>query len=50
MQYSRLLFSRIEDRPIAIAGLEKRLIGAFGTQGGFGVFAAPDGLLQRSLL
>lgn len=50
MQYSRLAFSRIEDRPIAIAGLEKRLIREFGTNGGFGVFDDGKGLLQRGLL
>ncbi|KAI0401501.1 HET-domain-containing protein [Xylaria palmicola] len=38
-QYSRLQFSRSYDRPLAIAGLEQRLIRAFNTQGGYGVFA-----------
>ncbi|KAI0976973.1 heterokaryon incompatibility protein-domain-containing protein [Xylaria arbuscula] len=37
-QYSRLQFTRIYDRPLAIAGLEQRLIRAFDTQGGYGVF------------
>ncbi|KAI1298562.1 heterokaryon incompatibility protein-domain-containing protein [Xylaria venustula] len=37
-QYSRLQFTRICDRPLAIAGLEQRLIRAFDTQGGYGVF------------
>jgi hypothetical protein len=56
MQYSRLAFSRIEDRPIAISGLEKRLIRAFnahaGVYGGYGVFddGVGGGLLHRSLL
>lgn len=50
MQYSRLAFSRIEDRPIAVAGLEKRLIKDFKTRGGFGVFDDGRGLLNRSLL
>ncbi|KAF2188522.1 hypothetical protein K469DRAFT_565361, partial [Zopfia rhizophila CBS 207.26] len=51
-QYSRLGFSRIEDRPIAIAGLEKRLQKAFHTKGGYGIFDdGPDGgLFHRSLL
>ncbi|KAF4816417.1 hypothetical protein CGCSCA5_v006544 [Colletotrichum siamense] len=49
-QYSRLQFSRIEDRPFAIAGLEKRLIQGFGTHGGYGVFDDGKGLLHRSLL
>ncbi|KAI1421302.1 heterokaryon incompatibility protein-domain-containing protein [Xylaria sp. FL1777] len=37
-QYSSLQFTRIHDRPLAIAGLEQRLIRAFDTQGGYGVF------------
>ncbi|KAJ2995203.1 hypothetical protein NUW58_g1344 [Xylaria curta] len=37
-QYSRLQFTRISDRPLAIAGIEQRLIRAFDTQGGYGVF------------
>ncbi|KAF2176066.1 hypothetical protein K469DRAFT_700459 [Zopfia rhizophila CBS 207.26] len=51
-QYSRLNFSRIEDRPIAITGLEKRLQRAFGTQGGYGIFddGLDGGLFHRSLL
>jgi hypothetical protein len=50
--YSRLAFTRIEDRPIAIAGLERRLQKTFGTQGGHGIFDdRPDGgLFHRSLL
>jgi hypothetical protein len=50
IQYSRLKFTRIGDRPIAIAGLEKRLIHDFNTYGGFGVFDDGRGLLHRSLL
>lgn len=50
MQYSRLGFTRDYDRPLAIAGLEKRLIQAFGTYGGFGIFDDGLGLLRRSLL
>lgn len=49
-QYSRLKFTRIWDRPIAIAGLEKRLIHAFDTYGGFGVFDDGGGFLRRTLL
>lgn len=37
-QYSTLEFSKAYDRPIAIAGLEQRLIRAFGKQGGYGIF------------
>lgn len=52
--YSRLQFSRYEDRPFAIAGLEKRLLQAFETQGGHGVFDDGDkydrGLFHRSIL
>ena len=49
-QYSRLKFTRIGDRPIAIAGLEKRVIHAFNTLGGFGVFDDGHSLLRRTLL
>ncbi|KAG4436079.1 hypothetical protein IFR05_008435 [Cadophora sp. M221] len=49
-QYSRLLFTRWEDRPIAIAGLEKRLLYDLRTRGGFGVFDDGQSLLRRSLL
>jgi hypothetical protein len=49
-QYSRLAFTRWEDRPIAISGLEKRLIHDLKTQGGFGVFDDTRSLLCRSLL
>ena len=52
--YSRLSFSRYEDRPFAIAGLEKRLRRAFDTRGGYGVFDdgnKPErGLFHRSIL
>ncbi|KAJ3538739.1 hypothetical protein NM208_g5774 [Fusarium decemcellulare] len=37
-QYSTLEFKRDYDRPLAIAGLEQRLIRAFDTKGGYGVF------------
>ncbi|KAK5721093.1 hypothetical protein LTR15_007057 [Elasticomyces elasticus] len=36
--YSTLAFMKAVDRPVGIAGLESRLIRAFGTSGGFGVF------------
>jgi len=53
-QYSRLNFTRYEDRPYAIAGLEKRLQKAFGTHGAFGIFDDGNdpngGLFHRSLL
>ncbi|KAL3299014.1 HET-domain-containing protein [Colletotrichum asianum] len=49
-QYSKLQFSKIEDRPFAIAGLEKRLIQGFGAHGGYGVLDDGKGLLHRSLL
>ncbi|KAI3392588.1 hypothetical protein diail_5462, partial [Diaporthe ilicicola] len=39
-QYTRLEFTRNTDRPIAIAGLEKRLIRDLKAQGGLGVFKA----------
>lgn len=51
MRYSRLGLSHQEDRPIAIAGLEKRLIQSFGVHGGYGVLDDDtSGLLRRSLL
>lgn len=40
----------MSDRPIAIAGLEKRLIRDLKAQGGFGVFDDGRSLFQRSLL
>ncbi|CAI0643816.1 unnamed protein product [Colletotrichum noveboracense] len=49
-QYSRLEFTRIEDRPFAIIGLEKRLIQAFNARGGYGILDDGEGLLYRSLL
>ncbi|KAJ9148868.1 hypothetical protein NKR23_g4690 [Pleurostoma richardsiae] len=48
-QYSRLEFSWLADRAVAIAGLEKRLIRDFNN-GGYGVFDDGRGLLHRSLL
>ncbi|KAM0437845.1 hypothetical protein ACHAPT_002210 [Fusarium lateritium] len=47
-RYSRLNFSKAYDRPIAIAGLEQRLVNAFGTHGGYGVFEGK--FFRRSLL
>lgn len=53
-QYSRLEFSRPDDRPFGIAGLEKRLLQAYDTKGGYGIFddgtSADGGLFHRSLL
>lgn len=50
-RYSRLALSHQEDRPVAIAGLEKRLVKSFGVHGGFGVLDDDSlGLLRRSLL
>lgn len=53
-QYSRLEFSRPQDRPFGIAGLEKRLLNAYSTVGGYGVFDDGNdpngGLFHRSLL
>ncbi|KAJ3544685.1 hypothetical protein NM208_g2926 [Fusarium decemcellulare] len=47
-QYSRLSFSKACDRPIALAGLEQRLVNAFETHGGYGVFEGR--FFGRSLL
>ncbi|KAL0261311.1 hypothetical protein SLS55_005008 [Diplodia seriata] len=53
-QYSRLALSVSTDRPVAIAGLEIRLIRALGVHGGFGIFDSHrpglDSYLGRSLL
>ncbi|KAI9162755.1 Cyclin-dependent kinase [Paramyrothecium foliicola] len=51
-QYTRLGFTRIEDRALAILGLESRLCKAYGTQGRFGIFddGPAGGLFHRSLL
>jgi hypothetical protein len=46
-QYSNLAFSFRTDRPVAIRGLERRLIRAFETKGGYGVF---DKYFERGLL
>ncbi|RSL95716.1 hypothetical protein CDV31_013774 [Fusarium ambrosium] len=47
-RYSRLDFTKAYDRPIAIAGLEQRLVSAFETHGGYGVFQGR--FFGRSLL
>lgn len=50
-RYSRLQFSHNTDRPIAIAGLESRLIHGLNIRGGFGVLDdEKPGLFRRSLL
>lgn len=51
-QYSRLEFTRQQDRPVGIAGLEQRMIQSFNIRGGgFGVLDGTEpGLLRRSLL
>ncbi|KAK1977645.1 heterokaryon incompatibility protein-domain-containing protein [Colletotrichum cereale] len=51
-RYSRLEFTRIYDRPVAIAGLESRLRKAYWTKGGYGIFddRPGHGLFHRSLL
>lgn len=46
-RYSRLALSYPSDRPIAIRGLEARLLTTFNTTGGYGIL---DKYLQRSLL
>ncbi|KAF4458287.1 serine threonine kinase [Fusarium albosuccineum] len=47
VRYSKLGLSFASDRPVAIRGLETRLINTFNTTGGFGLF---DLYLHRSLL
>lgn len=53
-QYSRLALTVNQDRPLAIAGLEIRLIRALDVHGGFGVFEShrpgDESYLRRSLL
>jgi hypothetical protein len=51
-QYSRLEFTRIDDRPFAIEGVENRLRKAYRTKGGYGIFddGPGNGLFHRSLL
>ncbi|KAI1108803.1 hypothetical protein F5Y14DRAFT_456674 [Nemania sp. NC0429] len=46
-KYSKLALSYPADRPIAIRGLESRLLNTFGTSGGVGIF---DIYLHRSLI
>lgn len=58
-KYSRLGLTNPSDRPVAIDGLQERIISALGVRGGFGVFDEGSqlvqgkrdrGLLRRSLL
>jgi hypothetical protein len=51
-QYSRLELTADYDRPAAIDGIERRLLRALNTCGGFGVLDDPKnpGLLRRSLM
>lgn len=46
-QYSGLIFTKYEDKPLAIAGLEQRLKHAFNTSAANGIF---NEYLERSLL
>lgn len=46
-RYSKLAFTIIDDRPVAISGLEKRLLRTFATNGGYGILEL---YLHRSLL
>ncbi|KAI1264021.1 hypothetical protein F5Y18DRAFT_428528 [Xylariaceae sp. FL1019] len=53
--YSQLEFSNAVDRAIAVNGIQNRLLEAFGTRGGYGVFdedvqTGQLGLLRRALL
>ncbi|KAK0614520.1 hypothetical protein B0T14DRAFT_309967 [Immersiella caudata] len=52
-RYARLGLTNEYDRPMAIDGLQHRILGALKSQGGFGVFdegTTKKGLLRRSLL
>ncbi|KAH8895808.1 hypothetical protein GQ53DRAFT_792351 [Thozetella sp. PMI_491] len=51
-KYSRLGLTNLYDRPLAIDGLQQRLLRAMKAKGGFGVFdeGVNKGLLRRSLL
>lgn len=56
-KYSSLAFTNPSDRPIAVNGMQSRLLKAFGTRGGYGIFddnniskSSHGGLLRRSLL
>ncbi|KAI0146112.1 hypothetical protein GGR57DRAFT_506630 [Xylariaceae sp. FL1272] len=54
--YSGLGFTNDEDRAVAMSGIQSRLLRAFGTHGGYGIFdevqkdTSGGGLLRRSLL
>jgi len=47
MTYSRLGFTKQEDKPVALSGLEKRLVRTYDTKGGYGIF---ESYLGRALL
>jgi hypothetical protein len=51
-QYSNLGLTNPWDRPIAIEGLQRRLLNTMSVRGGYGIFDEGDtrGLLRRSLL
>lgn len=51
-KYSRLGLSKAYDRPVAIAGLQKRLLSTIRVAGDFGILDGRDtkGLLRRTLL
>ncbi|KAK0713433.1 heterokaryon incompatibility protein-domain-containing protein [Lasiosphaeria miniovina] len=49
-RYSRLDLSRITDRAVAIAGLERRMLTDLNARGGFGIFDDGRSLLPRTLL
>ncbi|KAK8094956.1 hypothetical protein PG997_001641 [Apiospora hydei] len=49
-RYSRLALSRATDRPVAIRGLQRRLIRSLGVPGPFGVFDDRRSYLQHTLL
>ncbi|KAK4104408.1 hypothetical protein N658DRAFT_419247 [Parathielavia hyrcaniae] len=52
-RYSRLALTNTYDRPLAIDGLQSRILSALSSSGGFGVLDEGDrkrGLLRRSLL
>ncbi|KAI0146343.1 hypothetical protein GGR57DRAFT_516783 [Xylariaceae sp. FL1272] len=53
--YSSLGFTQPQDRPIAMDGIQSRLLKAFGSRGGYGILdedikTGQRGLLRRSLL
>jgi hypothetical protein len=50
MKYSRLAFTRWEDRAVAMQGLEQRLSRGFKSRGKFGILDDKAGFSHRSLL